>query len=93
MHFIFILLRPFDGRDPAVARYVLDRPETQTFLTHTMALLDFALPLYVAEGKHYLTLGIGCTGGRHRSVALVEELARRLGDRCPVRHSHRDAGR
>ncbi len=86
-------LRPFDGRNPDVARYVLDRPETQTFMTHAMALLDFALPLYVGEGKHYLTLGVGCTGGRHRSVALVEEFARRLGDRYPVRHSHRDAER
>lgn len=87
-------LRPFDGRHPAVARYVLDRPETQEFLALTMALLDFAVPLYVREGKHYLTIGVGCTGGRHRSVTLVAELERRLGERgLPVRVAHRDAER
>jgi UPF0042 nucleotide-binding protein len=87
-------LRALDGRAAAVARFVLERPETQAFLSHTMALLDFALPLYVREGKHYLTLGVGCTGGRHRSVALVEELARQLGERSyPVQHTHRDAER
>jgi UPF0042 nucleotide-binding protein len=87
-------LRPFDGRHPAVARYVLDRPATEEFLALTMALLDFSLPLYVREGKHYLTVGVGCTGGRHRSVALVGELERRLTERgYPVRSSHRDAER
>jgi UPF0042 nucleotide-binding protein len=87
-------LRALDGRDAAVARFVLDRAETRAFLSHAMALLDFALPLYVREGKHYLTLGVGCTGGRHRSVALVEELARVLGERSyPVQHTHRDAER
>ena len=87
-------LRPRDGTDPAVARYVLDRTETQEFLALTTALLDFSLPLYVREGKRYLTVGLGCTGGRHRSVALVTELERRLaGHGFPVRVQHRDANR
>lgn len=87
-------LRALDGTDPAVARYVLDRDETQEFLALTTALLDFSLPLYVREGKHYLTVGLGCTGGRHRSVALTHELERRLfGHGYPVRVQHRDVSR
>ncbi|MEB2284426.1 MAG: RNase adaptor protein RapZ [Polyangiaceae bacterium UTPRO1] len=87
-------LRARDGTDPAVARYVLERTETQEFLALTTALLDFSLPLYVREGKRYLTVSLGCTGGRHRSVALVVELERRLGDHgFPVRVQHRDANR
>jgi UPF0042 nucleotide-binding protein len=87
-------LRLQDGTDPAVARYVLERTETQEFLALTTALLDFSLPLYVKEGKRYLTVGLGCTGGRHRSVALVVELERRLaGHGYPVRVQHRDVSR
>ncbi|MCC6847817.1 MAG: RNase adapter RapZ [Deltaproteobacteria bacterium] len=87
-------LRALDGTDPAVARYVLERTETQEFLALTTALLDFSLPLYVREGKRYLTVGLGCTGGRHRSVALALELERRLaGHGFPVRVQHRDANR
>ena len=87
-------LRLLDGTDPAVARYVLDRPETERFLERTMALLEFTLPLYEREGKRYLTLGVGCTGGRHRSVAIVAELERRLvAHGYPVRSQHRDAAR
>jgi UPF0042 nucleotide-binding protein len=87
-------LRALDGTDPAVASYVLDRDETREFLDRTMGLLDFALPLYEREGKRYLTVGLGCTGGRHRSVVLVEELERRLaGHGYPVKVQHRDAAR
>ncbi len=87
-------LRPLDGTDTAVARYVLDRGETRRFLEHTMTFLDFAMPLYEREGKRYLTIGIGCTGGRHRSVAIVGELERRLAGRgYPVTAQHRDAAR
>lgn len=87
-------LRLQDGTDPAVSRYVLERTETQEFLALTTALLDFSLPLYVKEGKRYLTVGLGCTGGRHRSVALVMELERRLaGHGYPVRVQHRDVSR
>jgi UPF0042 nucleotide-binding protein len=87
-------LRALPGTDPAVAQYVLQRSETERFLERVMALLDFTLPLYEREGKRYLTIGIGCTGGRHRSVAIVEELERRLGGHgYPVKVQHRDVGR
>ena len=87
-------LRPLDGTDAAVARYVVEREETRRFLQHTMALLDFAVPLYEREGKRYLTIGVGCTGGRHRSVAIVGELERRLaGHGYPVTVQHRDSAR
>jgi UPF0042 nucleotide-binding protein len=87
-------LRPLDGTDAAVASYVLERPETQRFLERVMALLDFSLPLYEREGKRYLTLGVGCTGGRHRSVAIVGELERRLAKHgYPVNVHHRDSTR
>ena len=87
-------LKPLAGTDEAVARYVLERTETQEFLALTTAMLDFALPLYVREGKRYLTVGLGCTGGRHRSVALAEELERRLATHgYPVRVQHRDVSR
>jgi UPF0042 nucleotide-binding protein len=82
-------LRPKTGTDPEVAAFVLERPDAQEFLSHVLALLDFTLPRYQREGKSYLTIAIGCTGGRHRSVVLVEELRRRLaalGHRVLVRH-------
>jgi UPF0042 nucleotide-binding protein len=82
-------LRPKTGLDQAVADYVLKRDDTQALLQHLRALLDFALPRYQHEGKSYLTIAIGCTGGRHRSVTLVEELRRQLeatGIRVLVRH-------
>jgi UPF0042 nucleotide-binding protein len=82
-------LRPLSGLDETVADYVLRRDETQAFLDHVLALLEFALPHYQREGKSYLTVALGCTGGRHRSVVLVEELGRRLrdrGHRILVRH-------
>jgi UPF0042 nucleotide-binding protein len=82
-------LRPRTGLDPDVAAYVLERPDAQEFLTHVLALLAFTLPRYQREGKSYLTIAIGCTGGRHRSVVLVEEFRRRLaalGYRVLVRH-------
>ena len=80
--------------DPAVADYVLRRDETQEFLRRLVELLEFTLPRYRREGKSYLTIALGCTGGRHRSIVLVEELRRRLqeaGHRVLVRH--RDAER
>jgi RNase adapter protein RapZ len=82
-------LRPKTGLEPDVAAYVLERPDAQEFLTHVLALLAFTLPRYQREGKSYLTIAIGCTGGRHRSVVLVEEFRRRLaalGHRVLVRH-------
>jgi len=71
-------LRPKTGLDAAVADYVMDRDDTRTFLEHVQSLLAFTLPRYQREGKSYLTIAIGCTGGRHRSVTLVEALRSRL---------------
>jgi UPF0042 nucleotide-binding protein len=68
---------------------VLSSDDAQTFLRLTDALLDFTLPLYRREGRSYFTLAIGCTGGRHRSVALVDRLAQtraRAGVRVQVQH-------
>ncbi len=82
-------LRARTGCDPAVASFVLDRDEAQQFLRLTEQLLAYTLPLYRREGRSYFTLAIGCTGGRHRSVALVERLAQTLargGSRVQVQH-------
>jgi UPF0042 nucleotide-binding protein len=71
-------LRPLTGHDPAVRDAVLGQDDARAFLEKTSDLLSFLIPRYAAEGKTYFTLGVGCTGGRHRSVVVVEELARRL---------------
>ena len=72
-------LRPLTGLDEPVRRYVLDSPATRQFLDKVEDLLNLVLPAYVKEGKSYLRIGIGCTGGRHRSVVLAEELGERIG--------------
>jgi UPF0042 nucleotide-binding protein len=71
---------------------VLERTQTQEFLSKLEGMLTFLIPQYRAEGKSYLTVSIGCTGGRHRSVALAEELGRRLTEhhRANVKVTHRD---
>ncbi len=74
-------LRPLTGLDQSVRNYVLCQPEAQEFLTRIDDLLGFLLPAYTREGKAYLTMGVGCTGGHHRSVSLVEELATRIRSR------------
>ena len=82
-------LRAYSGLEPPVVSYVMERPETKEFLEHTQSLLRFLLPRYRHEGKAYFTLSVGCTGGRHRSVVLAEEIGRRLtvaGYRVQVRH-------
>ncbi len=71
-------LRPLTGRDPRVAAHVLEREETGTLLAKLTDLCDFLLPRYQREGKAYLTLAVGCTGGKHRSVAIAHELCKRL---------------
>jgi len=71
-------LRPLTGQDAPVRETVLAHDDTQAFLTRLRDLLAFLIPRYAEEGKTYFTLGIGCTGGRHRSVVIVEELARHL---------------
>ena len=68
-------LRPLTGADPECSAYVLERTETQSFFSRLKPLLEFLLPEYEREGKAYLTIAIGCTGGRHRSVAVTESLA------------------
>src|SRR4029079_496265 len=71
-------LRPHTGRDPEVVRFLDRSTATHEFLEHTLNLLKFLIPQYVHEGKSYLTIGIGCTGGRHRSVAIAEALRKGL---------------
>lgn len=67
-------LRPFDGRDQPVREYVMDDGRTSQFIAKLHDLIEFSLPQYEKEGKAYLTIAIGCTGGRHRSVVLANEL-------------------
>src|SRR5262245_7541365 len=87
-------LRPLTGHDQAVRDYVLDRATTAEFLDSFDSLLRTVMPGYQAEGRSYLTIAIGCTGGRHRSVAITEEIAERLRSRgLAVRTSHRDETR
>jgi UPF0042 nucleotide-binding protein len=76
-HFV-TSLRRWSGRNARVASYVLNRPVARRFVRLTTELLTFLLPQYVSEGKAYLTIAVGCTGGRHRSVAIAEALAQRL---------------
>ena len=87
-------LRSHSGLEPEVRAYVLDRPETEVFLDKLDDLLTMLIPACVTEGTSYLTVAMGCTGGRHRSVVLAEELARRLEARgLPATVFHRDVDR
>jgi UPF0042 nucleotide-binding protein len=86
--------RPYTGRNPKVAKYIRSFPQTQEFITKTMDLLKFLLPHYVAEGKSYLTIAFGCTGGQHRSVFLAEEFKKLLAKQgYRVKVEHRDSPR
>lgn len=84
-------LKPLDGRDDKVKDFVLEKPETKTFFKKYLDLLDYLIPQYEKEGKAYLTIGVGCTGGRHRSVVVAESLFNHI---CmperDVNLSHRD---
>jgi RNase adapter protein RapZ len=87
-------LRPFTGLDEPVIEYVTGKPETATFLERWFPLLDTVMPGYLAEGKHHLAIGLGCTGGMHRSVVLAEKTAQHLRDQgYRVGVTHRDIGR
>lgn len=87
-------LRPYTGRDPQVADYVLSRPGAQDFVERVVDLMDPMLTGYLAEGRRYITVGIGCTGGKHRSVAISELLGQRLAtDDIGTIVFHRDLGR
>lgn len=88
-------LRDKDGRDEDVREYVLGHPATREFLDHLMPFLRFALPRYEDEKKARLAIALGCTGGRHRSVVLADEVARRLRESWPgeITVEHRDVDR
>ena len=88
-------LRPLTGRDPSVVEFINRDGELDAFYDHLHSLLDYLLPQYLGEGKAHLVLAIGCTGGRHRSVAIVEHLAERYepAGEYLVEVVHRDVGR
>ncbi|HTO86466.1 MAG TPA: RNase adapter RapZ [Thermoanaerobaculia bacterium] len=87
-------LKPKTGLDPAVAAYIEKDPETEAFLSRLTDFLDYLVPRFEKEHKSYLSIGIGCTGGKHRSVYIAERLAEVLKQKgFPVRVSHRDATR
>jgi RNase adapter protein RapZ len=87
-------LRPLDGRNPQVRDYVLQSPDAQAFLEELRRLFELTLPAYEREGKSYLSIGVGCTGGRHRSVAIAEELAKTFTELGYAPHvRHRDVAR
>jgi len=84
-------LRPLTGRDEPVRQFVLDQTATQDFLGRVEGLFESLIPAYRNEGKSYLTIAIGCTGGQHRSVAIAEALSLRLANRgVAARVAHRD---
>jgi UPF0042 nucleotide-binding protein len=81
--------RPLTGRDPRVAKYIRSFPQSQEFISRISDLLVYLLPHYIHEGKSYLTIAFGCTGGQHRSVMIAEDVAkhlRRAGHRIKVVH-------
>jgi UPF0042 nucleotide-binding protein len=88
-------LSKLPGTNRAVRDYVLGSDGTVDFLDHATKLLEFCLPRFEREGKSYLTIGIGCTGGRHRSVVVAEQLAERLRSSTglPMDVLHRDVDR
>ena len=83
--------RPLTGLDEPVSSYVLSQEPAQHFLHDVVQLLEWQIPEFAKEGKSYLSIAIGCTGGRHRSVAIAEEIRRRL--HLPNAVFHRDIAR
>lgn len=86
-------MRPRTGLEPDISEYVLRWPETKTFLEKLIDLLNFMIPQYKREGKSQLIIGIGCTGGKHRSVALTEYIKNALSKEFVTLSSHRDMGK
>lgn len=87
-------LRPLPGDSPQVRKFVLGQPATQEFMRRLTEMLDYLLPQYLEEGKSHLTLAIGCTGGKHRSVVLADELSSYLDAKgYAVNVRHRDIGK
>ncbi len=84
-------LRPMSGLDEPVARYVLNQEPAEHLVADVVAMLEWQIPAFAKEGKSYLSVAFGCTGGRHRSVAIAEEIRRRLDIANPV--YHRDIAR
>jgi UPF0042 nucleotide-binding protein len=83
--------RPLTGRHPRVAKYIRSFPQTQEFINRISDLLVYLLPHYIREGKSYLTIAVGCTGGQHRSVMIAEEVGKRLRKAAyKVKVAHRD---
>ncbi len=86
--------RPYTGRHPRVAKYIRSFPQTREFISRISELLIYLLPHYINEGKSYLTIGFGCTGGQHRSVFIAEEVYKRLAKAgYRVKAIHRDSPR
>jgi len=84
--------RPFTGRNPKVAKYILSFPQTKEFINRISELLVYLIPHYIHEGKSYLTIAFGCTGGKHRSVLIAEEVTKRLAKAgYNVKVGHRDS--
>ncbi|ABF42782.1 Uncharacterized P-loop ATPase protein UPF0042 [Candidatus Koribacter versatilis Ellin345] len=84
--------RPFTGRHPKVAKYIRSFPQTQEFINRISELLVYLLPHYISEGKSYLTIAFGCTGGQHRSVMIAEDVKKRLATAgYNVKVVHRDS--
>ncbi len=79
------------GRHPSVARYIRSFPQTQEFIRRISELLTYLLPHYIQEGKSYLTIGFGCTGGHHRSVMMAEQISKNLAQAgYKTKTTHRD---
>lgn len=84
--------RPLTGKDARVAEYIRSFPQTKEFITRIADLLIYLLPHYIREGKSYLTIAFGCTGGRHRSVMIAEDVTKRLAEaEYRVKCAHRDS--
>jgi UPF0042 nucleotide-binding protein len=85
-------LKPLKGTDSVVYEFVMKSDETRGFLGHIISLIDFLLPHYIREGRTYLVMGIGCTGGRHRSPAIVEDISRYIKEKHGIKPNviHRD---
>jgi UPF0042 nucleotide-binding protein len=84
-------LKELDGRNSSVKDFVLEKEQTEKFIEKLKGMMDFLIPLYVKEGKTYLTIGIGCTGGRHRSIVIAEEIASLINlDTLNISVIHRD---
>jgi UPF0042 nucleotide-binding protein len=83
-------LKPLGGKDERIREFLFGFEETRDFLRRFQELLEFLVPLYEREGKAYLTVAVGCTGGKHRSVAVTEALTRHFAGRYPVQGRHRD---